>query len=125
VAAVNKVKRAFDVTSAGQAAALASLEDGAEIARRRNANARGRARLEEILREHDLDPAGPAVANFLYADVGGGARPFFDALLREGVIVRPLSGFGAPEAVRVTVGTPEENELFGSALARVLGRVPG
>jgi histidinol-phosphate aminotransferase len=40
------------------------------------------------------------------------------------VIVRPLAGFGAPNAIRVSVGTPEENRLFGEALARVLERVP-
>ena len=55
-------------------------------------------------RRHGLEPVGPAVANFLYADVGEDATPLFESLLREGVIVRPLAGFGAPEAVRITVG---------------------
>ena len=59
------------------------------------------------------------MANFLYAEVGDDARPFFEALLRLGVIVRPLHGFGAPGAVRVTVGTPEENALLGQALSRL------
>jgi len=63
---------------------------------------------------------GPAVANFVYADAGGDAGVLFDALLREGVIVRPLAGFGAPGAIRVTVGTAEENEIFGEALGHVL-----
>jgi histidinol-phosphate aminotransferase len=49
----------------------------------------------------------------------------FEELLREGVIVRPLAGFGAPEAIRVSVGTDEENELFLEALARVLARGEG
>ena len=64
------------------------------------------------------------MANFLYAESGEDARPLFEGLLREGVIVRPLAGFGAPNAIRVSVGTPEENRLFGEALARVLERVP-
>jgi histidinol-phosphate aminotransferase len=63
--------------------------------------------------------ARPAVANFVYLDVGEDTRLLFDALLREGVIVRPLAPFGAPTAIRVTVGTAEENRLFGEALSRV------
>ena len=62
---------------------------------------------------------GPAVGNFLYADIGEDAQPLFDALLREGVIVRPLAGFGAPEAIRVTVGTPDEHAFLDEALGRV------
>ena len=120
LAELAKVRRAFDVAATGQAAALASLGDEAEIARRRRANAEGRARLEEILRVNGLEPAGPAVGNFVYVEVGEDARPFFDQLLRLGVIVRPLAGFGAPGAIRVTVGTAEENELFGEALGHVL-----
>ena len=67
-------------------------------------------------------PVGPAVANFLFAEVGEDSRPFFEQLLREGVIVRPTHGFGAPGAVRVTVGTAEEQELLAQALTRVLAR---
>jgi histidinol-phosphate aminotransferase len=59
------------------------------------------------------------VANFLFVEIGGDSRPFFEQLLREGVIVRPTHGFGAPGAVRVTVGTPEEHELLAAALERV------
>jgi histidinol-phosphate aminotransferase len=121
-AATSKVRRAFEVTSAAQAAALASLDGAEELARRRAANREGRARLEEILRRHGLAPAGPALGNFLYADVGDG-RALFDRLLREGVIVRPLAGFGAPEAIRVTVGTREELELLDAALGHVLSGV--
>jgi histidinol-phosphate aminotransferase len=122
VEATSKVRRAFDVTVTAQAAALASLGDEAEIARRRELNRSGRERLAEILRTHGLEPAGPAVGNFLYAEVGDG-RVLFERLLREGVIVRPLAGFGAPGAIRVTVGTREENELFGAALGHVLSGV--
>ena len=123
VTALDKVRRPFDVSVPAQAAALASLDDGAELARRARVNAEGRAVLERTLRTHGLDPAGPAVGNFLYADVGGGARVLFDELLRLGVIVRPLAGFGAPSAIRVTVGTPDENEFFAEALARLRERV--
>ncbi len=119
VRAIITVRRAFDVSSPAQAAACASLDGAVELARRRRINAEGRAAVEEALRAHGLEPAGPAVANFLYAEVGSDARIFFERLLREGVIVRPLGGFGAPEAVRVTVGTREDNEYLARALERL------
>ena len=119
VTAIGKVRRAFDITTPAQEAALASLDSPEELARRRELNAQGRIRLDAILREHGLDPVGPAVANFLFADVGSDSRPLFKRLLREGVIVRPTHGFGAATAVRVTVGTEEEHELLSAALDRV------
>ena len=120
-ASLAKVRRPFDVTTAAQVAALASLDDAAELARRRAVNAEGLQRLEAIVREHGFDPA-PSVGNFLYVETGGDAQVLFQQLLREGIIVRPLAGFGAPTAVRITVGTPEELDLLGSALGRVLTR---
>jgi histidinol-phosphate aminotransferase len=122
VAAIRKVQNAFDVTQPAQDAALASLGDQAELARRRRVNAAGRAQVVEGLRALGLSPAEPAVANFVYVEVGEDSRPLFEALLREGVIVRPLAGFGAPGAIRVTVGTEEENRIFLDALPRALER---
>jgi histidinol-phosphate aminotransferase len=122
VTATSKVRRAFDVSASAQAAALASLDGADEIARRRELNAAGRDRLTEIVRGRGLEPAGPPRGNFLFVDVGGG-RELFERLLREGVIVRPLDAFGAPEAIRVSVGTPEENETFARALGHVLSSV--
>ena len=120
VTALGKVRRAFDITTPAQEAALASLNDPQEIERRRLENARRRPEVERILREHGLAPAGPAVANFLYCEVGEDSRPLFERLLREGVIVRPTHGFGGPEAIRVTVGTAEENAFLAEALDRIL-----
>jgi histidinol-phosphate aminotransferase len=120
VTAIGKVRRAFDVNAQAQAAALASLDDGGELARRRAANLEQRPAVERALRENGLDPAGPAVGNFVFTEIGEDSRPLFEALLREGVIVRPTGGFGAPGAIRVTVGTGEENEIFAAALGRVL-----
>ncbi len=121
-AAMAKVRRPFDVSTPAQVAALASLDDTAEIARRRALNAEGLVRLAATLREHGLEPAEGAVGNFLYVDVGEDAATLYERLLREGVIVRPLHGFGSPTAIRVSVGTPEENALFATALGRVLTR---
>jgi histidinol-phosphate aminotransferase len=123
VGALGKVRRAFDITTPAQEAALASLDDAGELERRRAANASGRPELERILREHGFDPAGRPVANFLYVDVGEDSRPLFEQLLREGVIVRPTHGFGGPTALRITVGTGEENAFFADALGRIRDRV--
>ena len=120
VTAIRKVQNAFDVTQPAQDAALASLGDTEEIGRRRQANEAGRELLERGLRELGLRVATCPVANFVYAETGGEARPLFEALLRKGVIVRPLAGFGAPEAIRVSVGTMEENAVFLDALQRAL-----
>jgi histidinol-phosphate aminotransferase len=116
VAAIGKVRRAFDVTSAGQEAALASLGASEELARRRADNREAMRLLEDVLREHGLEPAGPAVANFLFVRVGDavGAN---EALLRRGVIVRPMGAFGASDALRITAGTPDEIAVLGEALA--------
>jgi histidinol-phosphate aminotransferase len=121
VAATSKVRRAFDVAATAQAAALASIGGDEEIARRRAENAEGRAAIERALRAHGFETA-PSLGNFVYAEVGDGAA-LFDQLLRRGVIVRPLAGFGAPAAIRVSVGTPEENAFFTDALGHVLSGV--
>jgi histidinol-phosphate aminotransferase len=117
--AIAKVRPAFDVGSAAQAAALASLtgEDAeAELGRRRSYNAVAVAELGRILRAFGLETVGPAVANFLFVDLETDSRPFFEQLLAQGVVVRPLHGFGAPTAIRVTAGTAEDHASLRQAL---------
>jgi histidinol-phosphate aminotransferase len=116
ITAIGKVRRAFDVTTAGQEAALASLDEGAEVERRRLANRDAMTLLRRALEDNGLAFAGPAVANFLFVRVGDGAS-FADALLRHGVIVRPLGPFGAADAVRITAGTPDEIAFLAAALS--------
>jgi histidinol-phosphate aminotransferase len=120
VIAIGKVRRAFDVTLPAQEAALASLNGGGEVARRREENRKQRPAIEQALRANGFEPAGPTFGNFVFADVGEDSRSLFEALLAEGVIVRPTGGFGAPSAIRVTVGTAEENAIFADALGRVV-----
>ena len=87
--------------------------------RRRRLNLDGRAELERVLRDAGYNVAGPAAGNFLFVDLGEeDAQLLFEALLQQGVIVRPLAGFGAPHAIRVTVGTPDEHAFLAEALAR-------
>jgi len=113
-----KVRNPFDVSEIAHAAALASLDDPDEVVRRRDLNERGRAELAAALREAGMEPL-PSVANFLTAAAGDG-RALARALELEGVIVRPLAPFGAPDSIRVTVGTPEDNAAFAAALGRAL-----
>ena len=114
-----KTRRAFDVSAQSQVAALASMGETGELEERRRLTREGREALAQTLTAHGLEPAGPAVANFLFAEVGDDARPLYEALLRQGVIVRPMGAFGAPGALRITVGTPDENAFFAEALASV------
>jgi histidinol-phosphate aminotransferase len=123
VAALSKVRRAFDVSTVAQEAALASLDDTAELERRRAVNAAGRAELEELLRARGLPPVEGAVGNFVFVDLGEDSRPFQERLLREGAIVRPTHGFGAPEAIRITVGTSEEHMFLADVLDRTTASV--
>lgn len=116
IAAIGKVRRAFDVTSVGQEAALASLDGEAEVERRRSANREAMSSLEATLRAHGYDPAGPAVANFLFVRVGDAAAANAE-LLRRGVIVRPMGAFGAADALRITAGTLDEIGVLAGALA--------
>ena len=123
VTAIRKVQNAFDVTQPAQDAALASLGDAEELERRRAANATAREGLVDGLEELGLDVSGPAVANFVFVDLGPvDARPLFEALLGSGVIVRPLHGFGAPGGIRITVGTDDEHAALFDALPRALDR---
>ncbi len=115
ITAIGKVRRAFDVTSAGLEAALASLGGAEELERRRASNRQAMTLLEATLRQHGHDPAGPAVANFLFVRVGDAAE-LNTGLLHRGVIVRPLASFGAPDALRITAGTEEEIAVLAGAL---------
>jgi histidinol-phosphate aminotransferase len=104
------------VTSAAQEAALASLGGAAELERRRTTNRHAMALLHDALRAHGLEPAGPAVANFVFVRMEDPSAAN-DALLQRGVIVRPLASFGAPDALRITAGTPDEIAFLGAVLA--------
>jgi len=120
-ASMVKLRRPFDISSPAQAAAVASLDDPGELSRRRALNSAGRVELEGILRASGLEPVAGAVGNFVMVPTLAPTDELFEALLRQGVIVRPLHGFGAPSAIRITVGTPQELTALAEALARVLG----
>jgi histidinol-phosphate aminotransferase len=115
---MNRVRQPFNVSSIAQVAALAALDDDAHVERTRSANRAGMAYLRAQCERLGLEYV-PSWANFLLIRVGNGKR-VYEALLREGVIVRPMLVYGFPEHVRVTVGTADENARCIRALEGVV-----
>lgn len=112
---LHRTRHPFNVSLVAQAAALAALDDAPHVEASRRINAEGLAYLGRELSALGIR-VWPSETNFVLADAGAGAH---DALLREGVIVRPMAGFGLPEHVRITVGLPEENERLVKTLRRL------
>ncbi len=119
---LNRVRQPFNVNAIAQAAALAAIEDEAYVEESRKINAAGYAQLVAGLTALGI-PFVPSHANFVLAHVGDGAS-VNRRLLEQGVIVRPVANYGLPNSLRVTVGLPEENTRFLTALARTLPGVP-
>ncbi len=116
---VNRVRLSFNPNSLAQAAAVAALGDEEHIQRTVELNREGLAQLQTGFEKLGLTFI-PSVCNFVTVDVGRAGREVFQALLREGVIVRPLDGYGLPTHLRVSVGLPDQNARLLAALARVL-----
>jgi histidinol-phosphate aminotransferase len=109
---LERARHPFNLNLLAEEAAVAALDDSEHVTRTRQGNADGIAYLEREL--HALGIATwPTDANYLLADPGPGA---YDALLKQGVIVRPLAGFGMPGHIRISIGTAEENERCVKAL---------
>jgi len=113
-----RVRTTFSVSSLAQAAALAALEDEDHIRRALDNNAQQAQRLGDGLAELGIRVV-PTWANFLYCELGEDAATVADRLRAEGVIVRPLRPWGAPTAIRVTIGSPEQNGIFLAAFKKV------
>ncbi|HEV1994845.1 MAG TPA: histidinol-phosphate transaminase [Candidatus Acidoferrum sp.] len=117
--ALNKLRTPFNTSGVAQAAALAALDDVEHVKRGIETNAAERKRLTEGLAKLGFRPV-PSEANFVFMEVGPDAKALSDDLLQMGVIVRPLGWMGFPEAMRISVGTAEENDKCLSAMARVI-----
>lgn len=115
---MNRVRQPFNVNHLAMVAACAALDDDAFIAKSRAVNAAGLEQLAQGLRRLGLEYI-PSRGNFITVRVGDAAR-VYQSLLRQGVIVRPIAGYGLPEHLRVTVGLPAHNERFLAALERAL-----
>ncbi|MDO9372510.1 MAG: histidinol-phosphate transaminase [Gammaproteobacteria bacterium] len=116
---LNRVRQPFNVNSLAQTAALAALEDTEHLARSLACNRDGMAQLTSAFTAMGLAFI-PSAGNFVCVDIARDATAVYDALLYEGVIVRPVANYGMPQHLRVTVGLPEENERFIKALKKVL-----
>lgn len=114
---MDRVRQPFNVNSLAQVGARAALGDAEHVERSRACNREGMAYLRRQCERLDLEVV-PSWANFLLIRVGDGAR-VYEALLRQGVIVRPMGVYGFPHHVRVTIGTSAENERFVGALEKV------
>ncbi len=116
---LNRVRLPFNVSIPALEAARAALEDTDHLHRSVALNREGLAYLSRGFAARGLDYI-PSVGNFVAVDTGRLAAPVYEALLREGVIVRPVANYGLPRHLRVTVGLPEQNRLFLQALDKVL-----
>ncbi len=117
-AAMESVREPFNVNSIALAAARAALEDVEHVERTVAVNAEGREYFVYELSAMGL-PFVPTQGNFMMVEVGEGMR-VYEELLREGVIVRPVAGYGFPRHVRISIGTPQENAQIISALSKVV-----
>ena len=115
---LNRVRQPFNVNLVAQEAALAALDDDQFVEKVRNLTHSGLKYLYGEMEKMGLEYV-PSVTNFFLIKVGEGKR-VFEALLRKGVIVRPMDGYRLPEYIRVNVGTEEENKFFVQSLREVL-----
>ena len=115
---LNHVRQPFNVNAMAQAAALASLDDDEHIENTCRMVSEGIAFFEREFDRMKLNYVPPK-ANFVLVEVGTG-RTVFEAMMKKGVIARPMNGYGLPKHVRITIGTAAENERCIAALNEVL-----
>lgn len=116
---LNRVRQPFNVNALALRAAVAALADQEFVQRSRRLNAEGMQYLTTELEAMGLSVI-PSLGNFLCIDMKQEGLPVYQGLLLQGVIVRPVANYGMPNFLRVTIGTPAENERFISALKAVL-----
>jgi len=120
---LNRIRPPFNVNNMALAAACVSIEDSNHVAKAVALNAQEMERMSRAFEKMGLDYI-PSVGNFVCVDVSGSmgrdGMAVYDALLHEGIIVRPVANYGMPNHLRVTLGLPEENEKFLVALRKVL-----
>ena len=119
---MNRIRQPFNVNSMAQAAAIAALNDTAFLEQGAKNNAAGYAQFVEAFDELGLQYV-PSFGNFVLVkvgdDEGAGARINL-ALLKQGVIVRPVGNYGLPQWLRISIGLPQENAIFIAALKKAL-----
>jgi len=116
---LNRLRPAFNVNSLAQAGALAALADQTHMRSAVSQTLRELSRVEAELRRLGLWTA-PSAANFLLLRLAAPAAPVFERLLRRGLIVRPLAGYGLKDCLRISIGLPQHNDRLLAALPQVL-----
>ncbi|AFJ01641.1 Biosynthetic Aromatic amino acid aminotransferase beta [Methylophaga frappieri] len=116
---LNRLRQPFNVNSLALAAAVAALGDEDYLTRARSVNKAGMQQYEQGLREMGLAFI-PSKGNFICVDVGRAAGPVYEGLLKEGIIVRPVAGYGLPNHLRISIGLEQDNAYCLSGLAKVL-----
>jgi histidinol-phosphate aminotransferase len=116
-----RMRTTFSISTVAQAAALAALDDETHVRKTLKNNAEQAERLVTGLVELGYAPI-PTWANFLYCELGDDAAAIAKRFQTEGVIVRPLGPWGAPTAIRITLGTPEQNDVLLRAFKKVIER---
>jgi histidinol-phosphate aminotransferase len=117
-AALEKIRQPFNINLLAQAAALAALDDDEHVRKTRANNFAGLEFFERASRDSKLEFV-PSHANFILVRVGEGQK-VFEAMQKQGVIVRPMGGYQLPEWIRISIGTPQENERCLQVLKTVL-----
>ncbi|MFC0323726.1 histidinol-phosphate transaminase [Gallibacterium melopsittaci] len=115
----NRVRQPFNCNSLALAAATAVINDEAFLQKVAENNRQGMQQLINFFEQQGLDYI-PSKGNFITVDLKQPAQPIYNALLRKGVIVRPIAGYGMPNHLRISIGLPEENQAFINALTEVL-----
>lgn len=122
VDAMRRVQRGYDVGLLAQVAALASLGDEVEVARRAASNAEAVAALYPILERHGLSPVLGSRGNFVLARVGDDAEALAAALLERGILVQSGAPFGSPGSLRITAGSEADRAVLDAALGSLRSR---
>lgn len=117
--ALNRVRQPFNVNSLALAAATASLLDQDHVARTVAVNREGLAEIRAGLEALGLR-CYPSQGNFVLVDCARPAMPVYEAMLRAGVIVRPVGAYDLPNHLRITSGTPAQNQRMLAALAQAI-----
>jgi histidinol-phosphate aminotransferase len=118
--ALNRIRPAFNVSNVAQAGAIAALADPHHLEQVVARTIAERARMEAALRAANIAFA-PSATNFLLVEVGARMPEIYEQLLRGGIIVRPMAGYGLPRHLRISVGLPEQNTQLLALLTRLLG----
>lgn len=119
--AILRVKPPFNVNSLAQGAALAAIDDEEHIRRTVEKVSQQKRWLYKKLKQLGLN-ALPSETNFITIDIGDSVKVAGE-LMKRGVIVRPLAGFGLREFIRVTIGRPRDNKLFIEALEQIISNI--